>query len=51
MGAGRLVILLSWVPALSESTVKSGLLGGGLSTALKPDLRCWGLRVPVWTGT
>jgi hypothetical protein len=22
----------------------------GLSTALRPDLRCWGLGVPAWTG-
>jgi hypothetical protein len=27
IGAGRLVTLLSWVPVLSGSTVKGGLLG------------------------
>jgi hypothetical protein len=27
MGAGRLVTLLSWIPALSRPTVKGGLLG------------------------
>jgi hypothetical protein len=50
MGAGRLVTLLSWVSALFEPTVMGGLLGGGLSTALRPGLRCQGLGVPVWTG-
>jgi hypothetical protein len=27
MGTGRLVTLLSWIPALSEPSVKGGLLG------------------------
>jgi hypothetical protein len=36
---------------LSEPTIMGGLLGGGLSTALRPGLRCWGLGVSVWTGT
>jgi hypothetical protein len=47
MGAGRLVTLLSWVPALFGPTVMGGLLGGGLSTALRPGLRCWGLGLLV----
>jgi hypothetical protein len=24
---------------------------GGISTILRPDLQCWGLRVQAWTGT
>jgi hypothetical protein len=51
MGAGRLVTLLSWVPTLSGPTVRGGLLGGGISTALRLGPRCWGLGVSVWMGT
>jgi hypothetical protein len=51
IGARRLITLLSWVPALSRPTVKGGLLGGGLSTALRLGLRSWRFGVPVWTGT
>jgi hypothetical protein len=36
MGAGRLITLLSWVPALSGPTIKGGLLRGGLSTTPRP---------------
>jgi hypothetical protein len=50
MGVGRSVTLLSWVLALSGPIVKGGLLRGGLSTALRPGLKCWGLGVLVWTG-
>jgi hypothetical protein len=50
MGAGRLVTLLSWVLVLFELTVIGELLGGGLSTALRPGLRCQRLGVLVWTG-
>jgi hypothetical protein len=50
-GAGRLVTLLSWVLALFGLTVMGGFLDGGLSTALRLGLRCWGLGIPVWMGT
>jgi hypothetical protein len=46
MEAGRLVTLLSWVPTLSGPTVKGGLLGGGLSNALRLGLRCCGAWSP-----
>jgi hypothetical protein len=39
-GSGKLVTLLSWVPALFGLTVKGGLLGEDLSTALRPSLKC-----------
>jgi hypothetical protein len=45
------LLLSSRVSALSGPTVKGRLLGGGLSTALRLCLRCWGLGVPVWSGT
>jgi hypothetical protein len=54
MGAGRLVSLLSWVPALFGPAfyVVIYILGwGGLSITLRPGLQCWGLRVRAWTGT
>ena len=43
MGVGRLVALLSWVPALSGPT-DWGRDGGGLSTTLSLGLRCGGLE-------
>jgi hypothetical protein len=51
MGAERLVTLLSWVSVFFGPTVMDGLLGGGLSTALRRGLRCWELGVLVWTET
>jgi hypothetical protein len=51
MGAGRLVALLSWVQALFGPTIMVDCWVGGLSTTLRPGLRCWRLGVPVWTGT
>jgi hypothetical protein len=44
IGAERLVTLLSWVLALFRPTVRGGLLGGGLSTVLRPGLKCSGLE-------
>jgi hypothetical protein len=41
MGVERLVTLLLWVLPLSEPTIRGRLLGGGLSTAPRPGLRCW----------
>ena len=43
MGAGRLIALLSWVPALSGPTDWKRD-GGGLSTILSPGLRSGGLE-------
>ena len=40
MGAGRLIALLSWVP----DQLIGGGDGGGLSTALSPELRSRGLE-------
>jgi hypothetical protein len=51
MGVGRLITLLSWVPAPSRPTVMVHYWVGGLSTTLRPGLQCWGLGVPVWTRT
>jgi hypothetical protein len=50
-GSGRLVTLLSWVPTLSGPTVMVDYWVGGLSTALRPGLKYWGLGVLVSTGT
>jgi hypothetical protein len=46
MGVKRLVTLLSWVLALSGPTVMGGLLGGGVSTVLRPRvLGAWSLSL------
>jgi hypothetical protein len=44
MGEGRLVTLLSLVLALSRPTDWRRGKGGGLSTALRPGLKCGGLE-------
>jgi hypothetical protein len=49
-GSRRLVTLLSWVSALSGPTVMVDYWVGGLSTALRPGIEYWGLRVLVSTG-
>jgi hypothetical protein len=49
--AGKLVTLLSWVPALFGPTVVVDYWVGSLSTTLRLDLQCWGLGVPVCSGT
>jgi hypothetical protein len=46
MGAERLVTLLSWVSALFKPTVGVDYWVGGLSTTLRPSLRCWGAWSP-----
>jgi hypothetical protein len=50
MGAGRLVTLLLWVLALFGPTVMMDYWVGGLSTALRPGLKCWGAWSPSLDG-
>ena len=44
MGVGRLVKLMSWVPALFGLTDWRKGKGGGLSTILRSGLKCGGLE-------
>ena len=44
MGVERLVTLLSWVPALFGPTDLEVGNVGGLSTILRPGLKCGGLE-------
>jgi hypothetical protein len=46
MGVGRLVTLLSWVPALFGPTIMGGLLGGGLA---KHRTKAWPQMSEAWS--
>ena len=50
MGAGMLVTLLSWVPALFGLTFRV-VFGWRSKHRTESETHGWGLRVQVWTGT